>query len=274
MVINMPEFKCPVCDEILHRDNNSYKCINNHCFDIARQGYVNLLLSQKSSAKRHGDDSLMVNSRRDFLNKGYYAKLKDEITDIIGCYAEKPCVIADLGCGECYYTDFIQKSFPDAEIYGIDISKQALISASKRNKNISLAVASTTDIPLADCSCDIVVSVFAPVNYSEITRILSDKGIYIKVFPLEKHLYGLKKEIYDKPYFNEITEDFCEQLKTVDNRKIKYKIVLDNNEDIMNLFRMTPYYYKTGIKDQKKLEKLNYLETELEFGINVYTKLK
>lgn len=48
--------------------------------------------------------------------------------------------------------------------------------------------------------------------------------------------------------------------------------MVNGNEDIMNLFRMTPYYYKTGKADQDKLNGINSLETEIEFGIDLLKK--
>ena len=69
----MSLFICPVCNSVLTELESMFKCENNHCFDKAKQGYVNLLMSQQSSNKRHGDDKLMVKSRRDFLGNGYYS---------------------------------------------------------------------------------------------------------------------------------------------------------------------------------------------------------
>jgi len=43
-------------------------CENRHCFDIAKSGYVNLILSNKSL---HGDDKEMITARRTFLNSRY-----------------------------------------------------------------------------------------------------------------------------------------------------------------------------------------------------------
>lgn len=267
-------FICPVCSQTLNRIDNTLKCENNHSFDIAKQGYVNLLQSQKSSKKRHGDDTLMINSRRDFLDKGYYSFL---VEAIISFLPEKDnVVIADLGCGECWYTAQISEFYKtrnlNADICGIDISKQALIAGSKRDKSISLAVASTADLPIADNSCDVVVTVFAPYSESEIHRVLKSDGVWIKAFPLEKHLMGLKSQIYSEPYENKVDYITPDGFELADEKEIREQIVISNNEDIMNLFRMTPYYYKTGIDDQQKIADLSELKTEIEFGIRKFCK--
>ena len=155
---------------------------------MAKQGYVNLLQSQKSSKKRHGDDTLMVKARQDFLDKGYYTNLRDAIIDaVVRNTPDENAVIADLGCGECWYTERIYNALNNPTVFGIDISKQALIAGSKRCRDLKLAVASTADIPLSDESCDAVVCVFAPYTETEVLRILKRGGVFIQV-PIGKCL--------------------------------------------------------------------------------------
>lgn len=264
-------FKCPVCGLLLREESRTLKCENNHCFDLAKQGYVNLLQSQKSSKKRHGDDSLMVKARQDFLEKGYYNNLCDELIKAVLQNAKEEITLADLGCGECWYTERVYKALceksVDATVFGIDISKQALIAGSKRCKTLKLAVASTAEIPLPDECCDAVICVFAPYSEQEVRRILKRGGVFIKAFPLEEHLIELKSVIYDKPYRNEVSISFDNGFEKVILASVKNEILLETNEDIINLFKMTPYYYKTGKSDQQKLESLTSLKTKTEFGI-------
>ena len=75
----MPELTCPVCGGVLHREERSLRCDAGHCYDLARQGYVNLLRSNQSKSKRHGDDKRMVAARTTFLDAGYYAPLRDAV---------------------------------------------------------------------------------------------------------------------------------------------------------------------------------------------------
>lgn len=269
-------FKCPVCGQPLCDEIKALKCENGHCFDVAKQGYVNLLRSQKSSKKRHGDDSLMVNARRDFLEKGYYNCLCNAVCDMLLRFSKPKMTVADLGCGECWYTarlfDALVGQGTQTEICGIDISKQALIAGAKRCPELHLAVASTAELPLADRSCDAVVSIFAPCSESEILRVLKDDGVWIKAFPLERHLMGLKAVIYDEPYENKVERNAPKGFAVADSVEISDVITLQSNEDIVNLFKMTPYYYKTGIKDQNKIFILNSIKTQIQFGIFAYIK--
>lgn len=269
----MSYFICPVCKLPLSEEDKKFTCVNNHCFDKAKQGYVNLLQSQKSSKKRHGDDVLMVRARQDFLEKGYYNKLCEAIINAVLSNTGVKPVLADLGCGECWYTERVYNALESSTVFGIDISKQALIAGSKRCKELKLAVASTSNIPLPDESCDAVICVFAPYSEAEVLRILKRGGVLIKAFPLEDHLIELKSVIYDNPYKNEVKIIFDSGFEQVSLDSVKDKIRLKNNEDIINLFKMTPYYYKTGKADQKKVENLGFLETKVEFGVLTLRKL-
>ncbi len=265
---------CPVCRKTLTKENRSYKCVNNHCFDIAKQGYVNLLQSQQSKLKRHGDDKLMINSRTEFLNKGYYEPLQKEICKLLNKYLDDNPLIVDAGCGDCYYTAEIEKALysKKPEIIGIDISKDAVISASKRSKGISLVVAGVFSMPVDDEVCDAVLNVFSPFAPEEYSRVLKDNGVLLRVIPLENHLFELKANVYDTPYKNPTEDTNIDGFELFDNSVLKYTVELNSNEDIESLFKMTPYYYKTSQIDQQKLASLNYLKVSCEFSVLVYKK--
>ncbi|HAN21988.1 MAG: methyltransferase [Clostridiales bacterium GWF2_36_10] len=272
----MSNFICPICGEKLLTKDKSLSCKKNHSFDKSKSGYVNLLLSQQIKAKHHGDDKLMVKSRQAFLDKGFYNLLLKAICEILKEYTKNEFKILDAGCGECWYTANIYESLLKQNIktimFAIDISKDALAFGAKRNREIELAVASVFKLPVAANYCDMLLSVFAPFSEDEFKRVLKKDGILIRVFPLEKHLMRLKAVVYDNPYENEIELSELNGFKIIDKREIKGVIHLSSNEDIKNLFTMTPYYYKTSSEDQKKLHSLGMLETETEFGILVYRK--
>lgn len=272
----MSNFICPICGGKLLSNEKSLICKKKHSYDKAKSGYVNLFLSQQIKAKHHGDDKLMVKSRQTFLDKGFYNPLMVEVCDIVKDYTKNDFKILDVGCGECWYTaniyDNLIKNNINTDMFAIDISKDALAIGSKRNKNIELAVASVFKIPVFKNYCDIVLNIFAPNSIDEFDRILKKNGILIRVFPLEKHLMSLKAVVYDNPYENELEINELCNFTLIDKREIRSKIKLSSNEDIENLFTMTPYYYKTSSEDQKKLHSLSELETEIEFGILVYRK--
>ncbi len=267
-------FICPICHAALEVEEKSLKCMNGHHIDKAKSGYVNLLMSQQTKKKRHGDDKLMVVARKEFLESGYYNILLENLKRVVGQYANNQDVILDAGCGEGWYTDhlltYLNQQSLDIKMLGIDISKCAVDYAAKRNKRIQLAVASISDLPVADASCDMMISIFAPFLREECKRALKPRGLLIKVIPLEKHLWTLKQAVYDTPYENIIENLEIEGFDLIEKVEIKERIHLPNNQDIMSLFAMTPYYYKTGREDQRKLQTVDTLDTEIEFAILVY----
>lgn len=267
----MSNFICPVCKSEILLFERTYKCQNNHCFDLSKDGYVNLLMSQQSSLKRHGDDKLMVKARREFLEKGFYNELRQALCETLKEALPEISTIVDVGCGEGYYTSEISK-VNNFEVLGIDISKDALKYASKSVKNSSFAVASAFSLPFAESSADCVLSVFAPSAYEEFHRVLKSYGKLIKAIPLEEHLWDLKCALYEEPYKNKPEKRNDELFKLVSQKEIKYKINLTEKDDVENLFKMTPYYYKTSREDAEKLLSLDSLETTVHFGIEIYEK--
>lgn len=93
------------------------------------------------------------------------------------------------------------------------------------------------------------------------------------VIPLENHLWELKCAAYDTPYKNEVSDTYLDGFDFTDRIDVKYKFDLNLGEDISSLFKMTPYYYKTGVKEQKRVEELEKLSVSAEFGILVYRKI-
>ncbi len=260
---------CPVCKQNLIKNCKSYSCINGHCFDISKKGYVNLLMSQSSSLKTHGDDKEMTAGRRDFLNSGHYEKLKKEICK----RTEKFTSLIDVGCGEGYYTCSVYENNNNCKVFGIDISKDIVAAAHIRNKkgDVAFAVAGCTNIPVADKSIECILSVFAPVCDSEFSRITVSDGYIIRVTPGLNHLFELKEAVYDNARLNEKINLEIKGFQILSSDILKYKFIA-NTEQIKNLFTMTPYYYKTSPSDKAKLDKIDNLDITAEFEITTYKK--
>lgn len=264
---------CPVCKGILSRKEQKYCCHKGHSFDIAKQGYVNLLMSQRSSARNHGDDKDMVASRRAFLEKGYYLPLRDALEQEVYFYTQKKHpVLVDAGCGEGWYTQGIAAKLSEPIVIGFDISKDALKWAAKRQGIGILAVASCFSMPLADQSVDCLLNIFSPLAGEEYQRVLKEGGHLFRVVPKERHLWELKEAVYEKAIPNRPEPLEIEGLTLIGRKEVCYQMVLDCNEDILALFQMTPYYYRTSQKDHGKLKNYHSLTTGVEFEILIYKK--
>lgn len=259
---------CPVCGKELIKAASQYRCTRNHCFDCAKEGYVNLLRTCKSGDLM-GDDKFSARSRRDFLNKGYYAALKDELCRI---FRDKAGNLLDICCGEGYYTAALGEN-PKLRVYGFDISREMVRLASKRG-NGTYFVANMAAIPLAEGSMDHAVHLFAPFNEDAFARVLRPGGRLYTVVPGRFHLWGLKQALYDTPYENDEKLPETTHLRFVGSHKVTASIVLSSQEDIQAVFRMTPYYFHTGEKDRQKLAGIQRLETPVEFVIGEYERVE
>lgn len=269
-------FICPVCGQELMINGKNYRCEKNHSFDAARSGYINLLTSDRMNAKSPGDNKQMVAARTEFLDKGYYQHLRDCISNAVTEFASDGDILLDAGCGEGYYTSGIYQNVRENGINikaaGIDISKFAADKAAKRNKEIEFAVGSVFHIPFADNSCDILLNIFAPFCCEEYIRILKYGGYMIMAIPDKKHLWELKKVIYDNPYENEPKDVEIEGFEFIKKLSAKKNIHLQSNDEIMDLFAMTPYFYNTSPDDKAKLEKIDTLDIQTEFEVLIYRK--
>lgn len=257
---------CPVCNCALKKDSRVYICENGHSFDIAKEGYVNLLRSSKNG-DLIGDDKISARMRRDFLNKGYYAPLMEELCRIFG---DKKGNVLDICCGEGYYTAALGEN-PNLTVFGFDIAREMVRLAAKRGKG-SYFVANMANIPIAEGSVDYCTHLFAPFNEAAFAKVLKEGGRLYTVIPGRFHLWGLKQALYDTPYENDEILPQTKQLCLISQRKVTSQITLNCQEDIQAVFRMTPYFFHTSQKDKDKLLGMDALETSIEFVIGEYEK--
>ena len=277
----MSIIKCPVCNEILNKVERVYKCKNKHSFDISSKGYTNLMLANQSFSDASGDDKEMVLSRKEFFELDKYKCLKFKLLEVINKYVNKEEIsFLDIACGEGYYTNFLHENLSKKykiNTYGIDISRFAIHEANKSKKmnnleNIEYFIANLSRLPFIDKSLDLMLNCFAPIDEKEFYRVLNDKGIYIRVLPGKDHLFGLKSVLYENPYLNERKEENIAGLTLKEELEISQEITLENSKDIINLFKMTPYYYKTSKSAMSKLESMDNLNTTISFVIRIYAK--
>ena len=269
--------KCPVCNQKLENNEKQYLCINNHSFDKNKKGYTNLLLSNQLHSTDPGDNKEMINARVNFLKTDKYHSLKNKIIEIIKEIKKDSFTFLDIACGEGYYTNNIMNTFPNAIGAGIDLSKYALINASKGKKelninNINYFVASLTKLPFNDNSFDVALNCFAPLDANEFNRVIKQNGLFIRVLPNTYHLWELKSVLYENVKENKEKDNELTNFELINQYDVDDIIEL-NNEEINNLFLMTPYYYKSPIEGANKLKNLNYLKTRISFKIMVYKKL-
>ncbi|MBR3561434.1 MAG: methyltransferase domain-containing protein [Oscillospiraceae bacterium] len=259
---------CPVCGGALQAGERTFSCARGHSFDRAREGYVNLLRTSRSG-DRLGDDKASARSRQEFLNRGYYAPLRDALTELV---RERKGTLLDICCGEGYYTAALGR-LEGIEAYGFDLSREMVRLAAKRGGAMYF-VANLASIPVAAGSVDTAVHLFAPFHEGEFSRVLRPDGRLFTVVPGARHLLGLKQALYDRPYLNDEQLPETTALRRVSVQKVSGRITLETAEDVEAVFRMTPYYFHTGERDREKLRGVTRLDTEIEFVIGTYKKTR
>lgn len=271
-------FCCPLCGAPLEREEKRCFCPNRHSFDRAAAGYVHLLPANRKHSKDPGDDKAMVAARSSFLDKGYYTPLRDSLCKVILQYTDSSPspVVLDSGCGEGWYTAGLFQALSGAghipRIAGVDLSKAALRRAAKRAPEAEFAVASAYRLPVPDASADVLVNIFSPLAADEFARVLCPGGLFCYAVPSAKHLWEMKQVLYPSPYENPVKREDYSGFVWRGVKEIRYTVDLENTADIMALFRMTPYAWKTPKEGVARLEALNRLRCQIGFDLHLYER--
>ena len=262
------ELICPICGDTLRRAEREYRCENNHSFDIARQGYVNLLTVQQKKSLHPGDTREQVLSRRAFLEAGFYSPIVDALQQTAR-ELNGTGPLLDIGCGEGYYSTRLAEAF-GAELTGLDISKEAVRCAAAQYKNARWLCATAAHIPAESGSAGLITSLFALTMPEEFKRILKPDGYYFQVLAAQDHLMGLKSIIYPELKLKE--KDSVPELpgfRLVKSLPIRFTFTIEG-EQIRNLFSMTPHVFRIGKEGAQRLAATKTLTDTASCVLNVY----
>ena len=259
---------CPICGEILNREDRALVCPNRHSFDIARQGHVNLLPVQNKRSLQPGDTAEQVRSRRAFLEGGFYAPIANALCALA---SDHSCTgpILDIGCGEGYYSAQLAEHL-NTELVGLDISKEAVRFAAGKYKGHTWLCASAARLPVPDHSIGLLTSLFALTMPEEFRRVLRPDGAYIQVLAAEDHLLGLKSIIY--PELTHKEKDSVPQLpgfRLAESRPLRFTFTVEG-EQVQNLLSMTPHVYRIGKEGADRLRQTQTLTDTASCVLNLY----
>ncbi|MCU1715802.1 putative RNA methyltransferase [Pseudomonas sp. 5P_3.1_Bac2] len=238
---------CPICQAPLQAVDNGVACPANHRFDRARQGYLNLLPVQHKNSRDPGDNAAMVEARRRFLDGGHYAPLARRLAELAASY--QPQQWLDIGCGEGYYTAQLADHLPHAQGYALDISREAVKRACKRAPQLEWLVASMARVPLADASCQLLASVFSPLDWQEAKRLLAPGGGLLRMGPTREHLMQLRQKLYDE------VRDYDDQkhlelipagMRLAHSETLSFDLHLDSSQARADLLAMTPHGWRAS----------------------------
>jgi len=271
---------CPVCGAALTLQPTAATCPQSHAFDRARSGYLNLLLSNKKQSAEPGDSPAMLQSRRAFLQRGFYDQMADAASSAVAAAVTGriDAHVADLGCGEGFFTARARASCArDTEtpptFYGVDISRPGIKLASTYGRDIHWVVASLHRSPFLPQSIDVALTVFAPIDAADAKRVITNDGALITVTPGPDHLDALRIIIYSsvKPHPKTPALMADDTLFDVaSSTRVRYPIALESQEEIQHLLAMTPFYWHIGRATRDALAELPRLELTVDAYVTVF----
>lgn len=261
---------CPICEKPLSRQENRFLCPENHSFDIARQGYVNLLPIQRKHSAHPGDTREQVLSRREFLSGGFYAPIAEALAAAAKKY-DACGPILDVGCGEGYYCTRLAKAM-NAELTGLDISKDAVRCAAGKYKDARWLCATAAQIPVEDGAAGLLTSLFAITLPEEFHRVLRKNGLFFQVLAAQDHLLELKKIIYDQLIFRE--KDTIPELPgfaLLESIPVRFTFTVEGSQ-VQNLFAMTPHLFRVSKAGADRLRETQSLTDTASCVLNVFRR--
>lgn len=265
----MPEILCPVCGQKLDQTEKSFRCAAGHSFDVARQGYVNLLTVTDKHSLHPGDTREQVAARRRFLRAGHYAPIAGAVCEI--AQQVQPQTILDAGCGEGYYLSQIGRTLPQAQLVGLDISKEAVRSAAAQDKRALWLAATAARLPFSAESFDLIVSMFSLTVEGEYRRCLKSGGYYLQVLAGQDHLMGLKNIIYPQILLREKTlHPELGGFALERSGEIRFEFTLDTHGEIADLLSMTPHFWRITKEGAARLETVQTLHDSVSVVWNLY----
>ena len=273
---------CPIDGERLASSDKQLHCSNGHTFDIARQGYVNLLPVQHKRSKQPGDSKAMVLARSRFLDGGLYLPVADKLNQLVlsQMRADKDLCFLDAGCGEGYYLDRLCQFLSEQEgqaglsFIGLDISKDAILQSSRRNKQVCWLVGTNRQPPIVAESVDIILCLFGFVSVEGFSSVLKPGGLVILVDPGPEHLKELREIIYPEVSKTQHNDTVIGQsgFSLLIKDTLTYHSRIDSNEQINNLLQMTPHFYRASKEGRTRAEQLSQLDVTVDILFRVLQK--
>ena len=273
-------YSCPVCELPLQNFAKYVGCINQHVFDKSKQGYINLLLSNQKKSLQPGDNADMVKSRLQFLQNGFYEPIAKHLGVILQKHLANQANIVDIGCGVGYYLAYLKEYLTTLDLqhafYGVDISKEAIHCAAQKYKSISWSVGSALHLPYLPASIQCALLVFAPFYLESLEKVLSPGAKVFIVTPNDDHLIEMRQILFEEVQIKEedkVLEKVKPLLQLTEVQPLKYTITLKTKEDIENLLKMTPFYWRVSQINKEKLLSLNELKITIDVNIWCFEKI-
>jgi len=231
-IVPFQALACPLDGTPLHCHGSTWRCPSGHSFDIASQGYANLLPVQQKRSRDPGDSKEMVAARRRFLNAGHYEPIAAAVS---------------------------------RAVLGLDISKWAVLSAAKQDKRPNWIVGSNANLPVLPATLDLVLCMFGFPVYGEFARVLKPGGVLLQVDAGPDHLRELREIIYPtlKPE-RLVDSQVPAGFRSLSTETVRFPLAIDGAEQIADLLAMTPHLYRASAEGRARAAALSALAVTVD----------
>ena len=257
--------QCPVCKLPLSVHESGLRCDNSHTYDIARKGYVHL--HHKTVQSEY--DRALFDARRIILESGFYDPVRKALQDVLRSL--NPHTVLDAGCGEGYYTHTLAADIPDCLFIGVDLSKDAVVSAAGRSALALYCVGDLNNLPFQDSTFDAILNILSPASYTSFERVLKKQGRLIKMMPGREYLQEIRERLPNakSEYDDTKVPDYLKEHMHVESMdRIRYTVALTPTL-YHHFLSMTPMTQRMPIIDRTALEANIPDEITIDFKLAV-----
>lgn len=233
--------RCPHCHGPLELRARMLRCEHGHSFDVARQGYVNLL--PRPAPTGGGDSASMVQARASFLGAGHYARFAEAVAGAVNETGSLDEPVAEVGAGTAYYLAGVLEGRTGPGV-AVDVSPAAARRAARAHPRIGSVVADAwTSLPLADSCLGAAVVAFAPRSGGELGRVVRAGGRVVVLVPAADHLAELRSTLglldVDPRKSDRLTAALGDAWAPVDERQVRWTASLQRSA-VRDLVLMGP----------------------------------
>ena len=240
--------RCPVCGDPLGLTARTASCPRGHSYDLAKQGYLNLLPSASTGIE--GDSAAMVEARTTFLSTGHYTPILNALRthttqrlSELSTAGDKELIV-EVGAGTGYYLAGVVGDGSERWGLALDVSRYAARRAAKVHPRVGSVICDAwREIPLRDDAAQVILNVFAPRNAEEMARVLARGGSLLVVTPNQAHLAELVAVLgmvrVDEEKERRLTESLAGSFERTGSEAVETVMRLDHPA-VERLVAMTP----------------------------------
>lgn len=255
--------RCPICQSDMDFNGHSLICVKQHCFDRAKQGYVNLFTGPKNTTY----DLELFHARRRIFQAGFFQPLTTKLLTIMDTLPRLQSII-DVGCGEgsqlAELIKHLNQNQSEPLGVGIDLAKDGIKLAAKNHPDLGFFVADLTQSPFKTASFSLLFNILSPANYREFKRIVVPRGHVIKVIPGEQYLQEIRSIVQtktSKTATTDLIQPFRSELSNTEIHSITYHFPL-TSETVEDLLKMTPLTWHAGASERDQIKNLQQVTVE------------